>query len=149
MSKIHIAEGPGDESITVPQLFAGDTPHVTTRDVLFKAAQGALPQYTPLSWDGVNGNYIAWAAGAAIAAVTCYDVPDQAVDQRAAVYVAGNFNIDAILWPAGTTEEQVHAAMVASGANSMLQFRKLLYSGERVADGGLLVGPGNQPPPES
>lgn len=149
MNTIHIAQGPGDESYTVPQLFAGDTPAVTTRDVLVASAQGAIPQYTPLQFDAATGTYVAWAAGTAISGVTAYAIPDLAVDQRAAIYLGGCFNVDAIMWPAGTAEAAVEAAMNASTANSLLQFRKLLYSDKRVLASGLGVGPGMMPPPEA
>ena len=148
MNTIHIAQGPGAESYDVPQLFAGDTPAVVTRDVRVAASQATIPQYTPLSFDEADGLYKPWAAGGAISAVTAYAVPDLAVDQRAAVYLGGCFNVDAIKWPAGTSEADVEAAMHASTANSLMQFRKLLYSDKRVAAGGLAVGPGNTPPPE-
>lgn len=144
---IHIAQGPIDEATgAVPQLFAGDTPAVVTRDVPFLTAQGAIAQYTPLTFS--TGSYVAWAAGGPIHAITAYAVPDLAVDQRAAVYIGGCFNVDAIAWPAGTSEADIEAAVNASAANSLLQFRKLLWSDKRVDATDLDVGPGHQPPPE-
>ena len=125
MTTIHIASGPNEETVSVPQLFAGDVPAVGTKDVLFTAAQGAFVQYAPLSWDATNNIYIAWVAGQTIDAVTAYAIPDQAVDQRAAVYTSGCFNYDAIVWPGATTEPLVEEA-TAKGGN--LRFRKLLYS---------------------
>jgi hypothetical protein len=111
---------------------------VTTRDVPLAAALGALPQYTPLSWDDTANAYILWAVGAKIAAVTGYAVPDSASIQRAAVYVAGMLNVDAVNWPADTTEAQVQDGQ----ATSALQFRKLLHSDQReTVDGSNLVGP--------
>ena len=128
MTTIHIASGPNEETTTPPQLFAGDTPAVATKDVLFTAAQGAFAQYVPLSWDATNNIYIAWADGATIDALTAYAIPDQAVDQRAGVYVAGCFNYDVIAWPGSTTETMVEEA-TAKGGN--LKFRKPLYSDKR------------------
>lgn len=148
MNTIHIAQGPNEEAVSVPQLIAGDTPAMVTRDVKVASAQGAFSQYVPLSFDAVSGNYVAWAAGAEISAITAYAIPDLATDQRAAVYTGGCFNVDAINWPASTSEADVEAAMNAAGANSLLVFRKLLYSDKRVAAAGLAVGPGSQPPPE-
>lgn len=148
MNTIHIAQGPGDESYDVPQLFAGDTPAVVTRDVRVAASQAAIPQYTPLAFDDADGLYKPWAAGDVISGVTAYAIPDLAVDQRAAVYLGGCFNVDAIAWPASTSEADVELAMNAAGSNSLLQFRKPLWSDKRVAAGGLAVGPGNLPPPE-
>lgn len=155
MSTIHIAQGPGEESnLVVPQLFAGDTPAVSTRDIPFLTAQAAIPQYTPLTFVVASGTYVAWTAAAApadalpIAAITAYAIPDLAVDQRAAVYIAGCFNVDAIAWPANTTEADIELAVNKAGHNSLLQFRKLLWSDKRVDATDLDVGPGNQPPPE-
>jgi hypothetical protein len=133
---IHIATSGADEAFPGDQpIMAGDTPPMATRDVLFPLALGAIPQYTPLSF--ASGAYKVWAAGETVVAMTAYAVPDSAADQRAAVYTAGMFNIDAVNWPATTTEDQVAAATI----NSQVQFRKLLYSDKRVAKSGLLVGP--------
>lgn len=133
---INIAQSFTDDSVTPgTPIMAGDTPPMATRDVLIVAALGALPQYTPLSF--AAGAYKVWAAGEVISAMTAYAIPDQAVDQRAAVYTAGMFNIDAPNWPAATTEDMVAAATI----NSQVQFRKLLYSDKRVTKSGLLVGP--------
>lgn len=147
---IHIATSGADEAFPgVQPIMAGDTPPMATRDVLFPLELGAIPQYTPLSFaaavtgpPAITARYKVWAAGETISAMTAYAVPDQGVDQRAAVYTAGMFNIDAVTWPAGTTEDQVAAATI----NSQVQFRKLLYSDKRVVQGGLLVGPANTAP---
>lgn len=116
-------------------IMAGDNPPVATRDLLMVTALGAIPQYTPLSF--ASGAYKVWAAGEVISAMTAYAVPDQGVDQRAACFTAGMFNIDAVNWPATTTEDQVAAATV----NAQLQFRKPLYSDKRTTKSGVLVGP--------
>lgn len=147
MSTIHIAEGPGDETTTVPQLFAGDTPAVVTRDIHVDGSQ-SFAQYAPLTFDPADNLYKAWAPGGAISAITAYAVPLVAGGQRVAVYVGGCFNVDAIAWPTGTGEADVEDAMNANASNSLLQFRKLLYSDKRVAVSGLAVGPNVQPPPE-
>lgn len=133
---INIAQSFTDDAYAADTpIMAGDTPPVATRDLLLVAALGAIPQYTPLSY--AAGAYKVWAAGEVVSAMTAYAVPDQAVDQRAACYTAGMFNIDAVNWPATTTEDQVAAATV----NSQVQFRKLLYSDKRVSKSGVLVGP--------
>jgi hypothetical protein len=140
-NEIHIAQSFTDDTFTeAPSIMAGDTPPVATRDLLLVAALGAIPQYTPLSF--ATGAYKVWAAGENIVAMTGYAVPDQAVDQRAACYTAGMFNIDAVNWPAGTTETQVAAATI----NSQVQFRKHLYSDKRVTKSGVLVGPAFEAP---
>jgi hypothetical protein len=136
------AQGPIDEVTTVPQLIAADTPAITTIDVPFLAAQGAFAQYAPLTYDPATGTYIAWVADAALNAIAAYPI------QRHAVYTAGCFNIDAIAWPEGTSEEAVKKAMAHASSNSMLVFRKLLFSDKRIAQVGLEVGDGDTPPPE-
>jgi hypothetical protein len=113
---------------------------MATRDVLFPAALPAIAKYTPLSF--ATGAYKVWAAGEVIYGVTAYAIPNQAVDQRAAIYTAGMFNIDAINWPADTDEDDVAAATIGS----QCQFRKLLYSDKRVDQSGLLVGPAFEAP---
>lgn len=138
---IHIATSGADEVFPGEQpIMAGDTPPMATRDVLFPAALGAIPQYTPLAF--ALGAYKVWVVGEIVSAMTAYAIPDQAVDQRAAVYTAGMFNIDAVNWPAATTEDQVATATI----NSQVQFRKLLYSDKRVVKSGLLVGTANHAP---
>lgn len=143
---INIAQSFTDDAYAADTpIMAGDTPPLATRDVLFPLALGAIPQYTPLSYDDVTTNaYKPWAAGEQIVGVTMYAIPDSAADQRAAIATAGMFNIDAINWPAGTDEDEVAAATV----NSQVQFRKLLYSDKRVDKSGLPVGPGNEAPTE-
>lgn len=139
---IHIAEA-GDETFGANvTLIAGDTPALVTRDVPISAAVSPLAQYVPLSFDSVGGAYKAWAAGEAVAGLTMYAVPDKAGEQRVAIATAGMFNIDAIAWPAATTEDQVLAAT----ANSQMQFRKLLYSDKRNSTSGLLVGENYEAP---
>jgi hypothetical protein len=135
---IHIAQSFTDDAYAADTpIMAGDTPPLATRDVLIPLALAAIPQYTPLSYDATTTNaYKPWAAGEDIVALSMYDIPDSAADQRAAVATAGMFNIDAVNWPAGTTEDEVAAATV----NSQVQFRKLLYSDKRVDKSGLLVG---------
>ena len=107
----------------VPQLFAGDTPAVMTKDILLPGT-GTILQYTPLDATGAP-----WAATASpvtpIASMTTYD---STRGTRAGVYKAGCFNIDAIRWPAGTTEAQIEAAT----ATGNMQFRKLLWSDRRI-----------------
>ena len=116
---IGVAEFSADTSAkTVPQLFAAETPAPVTTDILFPA--GAVGQFVPLTT-----GYVPWVnTGTApnpIIAVTAYAVPG---GTRAAVYHEACFNLDAITWPAGTTEAQIQAATENSG----LKFRKLLYS---------------------
>jgi hypothetical protein len=129
--EINYAESSGTEDIGLPpQLFAGDTPPVSTQDIEITTA-AAIAQFVPLQQDGVTFAYEPWAAadGLPIAAVTAYAVPIGTT--RNAVYTAGMFNIDAISWPATTTEAQVQAAQRGD-----CKFRKLLYSDKRTGNEG-------------
>lgn len=124
---IHYAESAQQDGAQPPQLFAGDTPAVVTQDFELTAA-AVWPQFTPLA-RGVDGGFELWAAGAEIAAVTAFEIPVGTV--RKAVYTEGMFNIDAINWPAETTEDEVEAAQTGN-----LRFRKLLYSDQRTGNEG-------------
>lgn len=136
MDTIGIAQSFTDTNSGVAQQVA--LSEITTRDVLIPAALGAIAQYTPLSWDDTGNAWKAWAVGEKVAAVAMYAIPDSASNQRAAVAVAGQFNIDAINWPATTTEAQVADAQ----SGGVLTFRKLLFSDKRISvDGSNLVGP--------
>lgn len=130
--EIHYASSEDIGKSDVPQLFAGETPAVGTVDVLLPS--GAREQFVPLGTD-----YGAWEAGQTITGVTAYKVPG---GTREAIYVSGCFNIDAIAWPAGTTEAQVQAGM----ALSQLKFRKLLYSDKRT---GTEPAPGGEAGPQT
>lgn len=132
MSEIHYAESDvSDTGSRPPQLFAGDTPPVSTQDIAITVAGTALLQYQPLQMDGTTGAYEPWAVadGLPIAAITAYEAPIGT--QRIAVYTEGMFNIDAIVWPATTTEAQVQVA-----ATMGCKFRKLLYSDKRTGNEG-------------
>ena len=121
----HYAEREKGTTLAVDGLFAGDAPAPATIDVELTVATTALTQFQPLQRNATTSAYEPWAAGSEIAAVTGYAVP--VGTSRAAVYVAGCFNIDAIDWPDATTEAQVQAA-----ASGMLVFRKLLWSDKRT-----------------
>lgn len=128
---IHYANGEVIPGSAPPQLFAGDTPAVVTQDIAITVATTALVQFQPLMLDGTSGAYVPWAAGVGneIAAVTAYAIPIGT--SRNAVYTAGMFNIDAIVWPATTTEAQVQISQTG-----MCRFRKLLYSDKRTGNEG-------------
>lgn len=116
--EINYATGEDGDYVEVPQLLAGETPSLGTIDVLMPA--GARLQFEPL-----GTAYGLWAAGQPITGVTAYATPGGV---RAAIYASGCFNLDAIKWPAGTTEAQVQAAQISS----QCKFRKLLYSDKRT-----------------
>ena len=121
----HYAEIDRADSPAVDGLFAGDTPSPSTIDVAITVSGAALQQFVPLQRNDTTQAFEPWAAGNEIAAITAYGIP--VGSSRAAVYVAGCFNIDAIRWPGSTTEAQVQAA-----ARGMLVFRKLLWSDKRT-----------------
>jgi len=136
-NEIHIASGANAEDTGLPpQLFAGDTPQVVTEDFLITVSTNVIPQYTPLKVDGSAG-FVPWTAGSEVAAIAPYELA--VGTYRKALYVAGMFNIDAILWPDNTTEAQVQAAQTG-----MLRFRKLLHSDKRTGNESQYVGPGNE-----
>lgn len=118
------------------QLLAGDTPAVSTQDFAFNPGT-AIGQYVPLAPD-----LTPWAAGDEVFALTAYAIPTG--NSRAAVYTEGMFNIDAINWPAGTTEVQAMAAMKGN-----VKYRKLLYSDKRTGAESTTVGPGNEAGPDA
>lgn len=121
----HYAEREKVDTLAVDGLFAGDAPAPSTIDVALTVATTALVQFQPLQRNATTAVFEPWAAGNEIAAITGYGVPIGT--SRAAVYVAGCFNIDAIAWPDATTEAQVQAA-----SSGMLVFRKLLWSDKRT-----------------
>lgn len=132
---IHYASGANQEDTGLPpQLMAGDTPAVVTQDFPFDLAT-AIGQFVPLTRDG--DTFEPWAAGDQVDAISAYDIPTGA--SRAAVYVEGMFNIDALLWPEGTTEVEAMTAMTGD-----VKYRKLLHSDHRTGNESLEVGPGNE-----
>lgn len=135
MNTIHIASGANGEDLGLPpQLFAGDTPPVSTQDFAFNLG-AAIGQYVPLTRSGAT--FVAWTAGNAVDAISAYEIAAGA--RRAAVYTEGMFNIDAINWPAGTTEAVAMADMTAD-----IKYRRLLHSDKRTGDESDYVGPGNE-----
>lgn len=136
MDTIGIAESFTDTNSGVAQQVV--LSEIVTRNVIIPAALNAIAQYVPLSWDDTANAFKLWAVGEKIAAITMYAIPDSASPQQAAVAVSGQFNIDAINWPATTTEAQVNDGQ----SLGVLTFRKLLFSDKRVSvDGSNLVGP--------
>ena len=78
-----------------------------------------------------------WAAGGQVDAISAYAIP--VGTSRAAVYTEGMFNVDALNWPADTTEVAAMTAMTGD-----VKYRKLLYSDKRTGDESDEVGPGNE-----
>lgn len=133
---IHIASGANAEDFSLPpQLYAGDTPAVVTQDFSITVSGTAIPKHTPLKRDG--GNHVPWTAGSEVAAVAACDLP--VGTYRKVLYTAAMFNIDALKWPAGTTEAQADAAQTG-----MIRYRKLLHSDKRTGNESQYVGPGNE-----
>lgn len=128
---ISLASSQSGEFTEEVELMAGDTPHISDRDVAITVVTTPIPAFTPLARNATTQAFEPWANGGtlAIAAISLYPMPVGA--QRAAVRESGMFNLDAINWPAGTTEAQVQAA-----SRETCRFRKLLYSNKRTGNEG-------------
>lgn len=135
-----VASGPIEENLgRPPQLYAGDTPPLSTQDFTITVATTAIPQYTPLR-RAADGAITPWVAGAAVFAVAMYPIP--VGTSRAALATEAMFNIDALAWPAGTTEVQAMAGMSGN-----VKYRKLLYSDKRTGTEPTTSGPGSEAGP--
>lgn len=134
---IHYASGANSETTSLPpQLIAGDTPAVATSDHRVVRAGTPIGQFVPLTRDATNG-FVPWSVGETVDAVSAYAIPVGTT--RVALYDAAMFNIDALNWPANTTEAQAQA-----GLTGMIRARKLLYSKQRTGNESAYVGPGNE-----
>lgn len=112
MSGIHIAANESS-SFTPTELFAGSA-EVRTRVGSFAASQtlaantviarntstGALVQWAPV---GSNGTNIA-------VGITCEAIDTTGGAAVQPYYIAGDFNIAALVWPGGTTDAQKELA---------------------------------------
>ncbi len=126
-NNLGLASGTVEDGVTPMPLMASDTPAPADKDIAIVVATTAIAQFAPLMLSA--GAFVPWVAGSEIAAVSLYILPIGT--QRAAVRVAGMFNLDAIAWPGGTTEAQVQSA-----STGMCHFRKLLYSNKRTGTEG-------------
>lgn len=136
------ASGPAPVDIGLPpQLYAGDTPPLSTQDFSITVTGAPIPQYTPLQRSAA-GVITPWAAGAAVFAVAMYPIP--VGTSRAALATEAMFNIDALAWPAGTTEAQAMAGMSGN-----VKYRKLLYSDKRTGGEPTTAGPGSEAGPSA
>lgn len=124
---INYADSDWGDSPLPPQLFAGDTPAVVTRDVAITNA-ALWPQFRVLQRNSSTQAWELWVAGNEVAGVTAFDIP-VGTNVRKAIYLAGMFNIDYLVWPDGTTEAQAEA-----GLRGMIQARKPLYSDKRTGN---------------
>ena len=125
---INYADSDWGDSPLPPQLFAGDTPAVVTNDHPITNV-AIWPQYRVLQRNASTQAWELWAAGGLpVAGVVAYDLPIGTA-KRAAIYEAGMFNIDALVWPNGTTEAQAQA-----GLRDLVKGRKLLYSDKRTGN---------------
>lgn len=114
INDIHMASGPNEEAYVPEQLRAGDGDFLT-RSVTVLTGQ-VLEQYEVVARATASGKFVAWDADSADAGttvalgITCYAVDATAADVEAAIYVAGFFNTDALVWDAGATAAQKEAA---------------------------------------
>ena len=110
---IHIAASGTVDVYTPPKLRAGDGDFNTT-PVIF-LADTVVPQYAVVARVAATGKVVAWDPAGSDGSenaigVTCYAVDATGADVEAAIYVAGYFNTDALVWPEGATDEQKRAA---------------------------------------
>lgn len=110
---IHIAASGTVDVYTPPKLRAGDGDFNTTPVIVL--ADTVLAQYEVVARVTATGKVVAWAPEGADGSenalgVTCYAVDATGADVEAAIYVAGYFNTDALVWPEGATEDQKRAA---------------------------------------
>lgn len=132
---VHYAQGANVEDTGLPPaLVAGDTPALVTQDFVLNVS-ALIPQYTPLMSSG--NNFVPWTAGNEVAAIAPFDLEPGVY--RKALITAVMANVDAIKWPAGTTEVQADAAQTG-----MIRYRKLLHSDKRTGNESVYVGPGNE-----
>lgn len=122
---IHLASGPNQEAYVPDQLRAGDGDFLT-RSVTISSGS-VLAQYQVVARNTTTGEFVAWAPAGAngtnvALGITCYAVDATAADVAAAIYVAGFFNTDALVWPGGATDAQKEAAF--DGTN--ITHRKLV-----------------------
>jgi len=109
-NNIHIASGPNEQTYSPPQLRAGDGDFLT-RSVTIEAGQ-VLPQYRVVAREASSGKFVAWDPASADAGtkvalgVTCYAVDATAADAKAAIYVGGYFNTDALVWGTATAAQK-------------------------------------------
>jgi hypothetical protein len=101
-----------------PQILAGDTPAGVTETGRLAAGQN-LAQYAVLGRITASGKYTAWAPAASdgsqiASAILLFSCDATAADKGVAVYTAGCFNRDALVWPGGATVAQKVAAFTAT-----------------------------------
>lgn len=111
---IHHASGPNQDAYVPEQLRAGDGDFLT-RSVVVETGQ-VLAQYQVVAREAASGKIVAWDADAVdegtarALGITCYAVDATGADVEAAIYVAGYFNTEALVWDAGATAAQKEAA---------------------------------------
>jgi hypothetical protein len=107
---IHNASSSTEDAYVPEQLRAGDG-DFNTRSVTVETGQ-VLAQYQVVARETTSGKFVAWdpasldAGTKAAIGVTCYAVDATAADVAAAIYVAGFFNTDALVWGAATTAQK-------------------------------------------
>jgi hypothetical protein len=103
--------------ITKPQVIAAGSGAVAARTVLGRVtASGKLVPHNPGASDGSQ-----------TAVAILVDAVNAAADVTAAVYIAGEFNMDALVYNAATNTDALKLGLF--GVNGPIVIRKLAYSG--------------------
>lgn len=130
MSNPHIASSDLTESYTPTHLFAGDLP-VATKPVTISSGAD-VAQYAVLGRVDATGEYklcdLAAVDGSAIPrAIACHDVDSSGADVVAPVYIAGFFNVAALVWHA-SFDTALEKATAFDTGNHMIRVGAVGYS---------------------
>lgn len=109
MSGIHIASAETD-SVSY-ETFFGDAPIIT--NVYLVAAGVTLIAHSVVMFNGA-GELVEWVPGGADdpVGITAEVIDTTGAAAMQPIYVGGKYNTDAIMWPAGTTDDQKRAAFI-------------------------------------
>lgn len=112
------------------ELWAGDTPAPVTVQATYTQAQAVagIPANTPVRV-GFEGDALVLIADALKPnAVTTHAINPGSPAGNVGVYKAGNFNINALNWPATLTTEAARLGAFADQAGSQIYVKKPYYS---------------------
>jgi hypothetical protein len=119
-------------SYTPVNLLAGSTPPVTSREVTLKSGEGAFVQYEVAALEVASNKIVKLTQAVVDGSEICYCIIAQPADSTAAdvataAFVGGNFNHEALVWPAAynTYAERV-VAFADKNGNNAITIGKLL-----------------------
>lgn len=128
MTQSFAASGKSDETFTPEQVIIGGS-DVITRPETFKSGANvaALTVCGRITASGKLIKSVQTASdGSQVPVAICIeDVASAGADKVGPAYIAGEFNIDALVWDASWTTD---ALKLASAGNGPLIFKKLAYS---------------------